>query len=257
MVRSKYVSAENFLSKYDPRCATEMISTLGKGGLMKADTPTLTIIKHAFGYKTATTFLSVFLKSVAKFHQLADKIDPETMYDIADCIMQEFYYLKASELVVFFQELKTSHFRDRNDEDRGKMYGVFSGQVIMDCLYKFKEERNRYIDEQKAEEQRRKHDEILANAASPEDVKKHLSKIISHGGNSLLESVAVGNGWMTKQEANDARRAHLRGINKDTITEFKKESASDAERRRKNNEELYKRLEAEQREKEHRKNLGL
>lgn len=198
MVRSKYGNINNIMSRYSPDNIRTMVQTHGKAGMINADTPSLTIMKYAFGDKAVNTFLGVHLFETAKFYGMTDKADMSAMYQIADLIILDYYYLKISELVLFFQMLKAGHFRDSNDNDRGKMYGSFNGEVIMDCLYKFKQERDKYLDEKKSEENKKNYDRMVQESATKSERKEALQKgLKEHPENAQM---LLSLGWITKED---------------------------------------------------------
>ncbi len=231
-VLSKYKTPETFLNIYSPKNASSMIATNGRQGMMEADTPSLTTVKHAFGEKTVSTFLNAFLLDTASFYGMADaKSNPETIYGISDAISLEYYHFKVSELVLFFQLLKSGHFRDSNDNDRGKMYGSFNGEVVMDCLYKFKQERARFIDEQEAEKRREARERMNREAVPPPP-----------GALDLIRRTISSIGH---PEAQKRTLENTRHIDENHITEFKAPSAEDKALREKHEAEFYRMLELE------------
>lgn len=234
MVRSKYTSGENLLRIYNPSNSGIMIQKNGKAAMMSAETPSLTIVMHSFGGKVVSTFLSSFLIDAAKFFGLADKIDGFTINSIAESIMTEYYYLKISELTLFFHLLKSGHFRDRFGEDRSRMYGSFSGEIIMDCLFKFKQERAKYLDELEAMRKIQERDDMLKNAVPPPPgVINLVSSTITSIGHT---------GQRAKRTLNE-----MKSIDEKHITKFDPMSESEKIRRSNNNAEFYRMLEEQQR----------
>ena len=211
MARYKYKDASTFLTKYHPENAFAMITENGTSGMFDADVPTLTILKYAFGAEAVKTFTNCFMRDAIKFNGMYDKVDPSVVASVSEVIQTEYYYLKASELVLFFHWLKSGHFRDRNDDDRGKMYGTFNGEVIMDCLYKFKQERARHLDEVETAKRNKEREEMNKNCVpAPPGVLDLIGKTIASIGHP------------TKRKLEDFRH-----IDKDHITTFRPKTADE------------------------------
>lgn len=129
--------------------------------------PTLTIAKLSYGESSVTELIASHLQRLAAAFGIAATAMQIDM--IAQDIISGYGYLKVSEIALFFKMLREGKFR-KGDNDRGKMYGVLNGEVIMDCLYQFT---HSYRDEIlcKAEDELRKKvkEEADMKAASPQE----------------------------------------------------------------------------------------
>ena len=79
----------------------------------------------------------------------AKKFNPtfQQVLELSVMIRVEYYYLKASELLLFFFKLKTGEY--------GTFYGVVDPMVIMSALIEFKAYRKRQLEKYDREEQER------------------------------------------------------------------------------------------------------
>lgn len=131
--------------------------------------PSLSIVKFTYGLDNALGLISMYLLDSAIFFGNANA-SASQFYDIAGLIDTEVHYMKITELMLFFHMMKLGKFRDRNGADRGKMYGNFNGEVIMDCLYAFKQWRNEElerIERRKRAQDALSHEEDIVHDATP------------------------------------------------------------------------------------------
>ncbi len=149
-----YKDAENFLHVFSP-ANTEKYIRLGTPDkmIMSQTAPTLTVIRYAYGIKTEAAFLNALLLDTARFFGNVDNASSAQLDSVADMISTYHFDLKATEIMLFFSMFKAGKFRSRNGDNRGKMYGGFSGETIADCLFKFREYRAGVID--KLEQEKR------------------------------------------------------------------------------------------------------
>ena len=108
------------------------------------DAPTLSVMKHAFGDNFPTMWLMPQIFDICEFAGVR-KIDDAQNLATARMIAQEYGYLKASELLLFFYRFKTGKY--------GRFYGSVDPMVIMTALSEFMREREleimRHEDEQR------------------------------------------------------------------------------------------------------------
>ena len=90
--------------------------------------------------------------------------------EMSKMILSRYYFLKLSELMLFFQRLKYG--------DYGEMYGCIDAVRIMRALRTFFDERNQIIEKIEQRERERKMEEDRKNAVSYEEyteIKKRKS----------------------------------------------------------------------------------
>lgn len=158
--------------------------------------PTLNIARETFGNASVMMFLKQHLYLLAKFYGVTT--NDEQINDIAYVITTEAGNLKTTELMLFFQMFKEGYFRN-GDDNRAKMFGSFNGDVISDCLYKFKfEYRNRIIDKHEGE-QRKKQREIDDAKAMTYDERLTFCLCQSFVNKDFLEFIKK-NKWLKEKD---------------------------------------------------------
>lgn len=115
------------------RCFSAPVATLSE--LAQIYSPTLTEV-----------WLRIQIRDLAEFSGVKDKPSVEQLSDVAKVIIAEFYYLKITELMVFFQMFKSGKF--------GRFYGAVDGLVITEAIWEFldyRTEQLRIIDHRRQE----------------------------------------------------------------------------------------------------------
>lgn len=111
--------------------------------------PTLVDIRRIWGNQCSETWIEIQLRDLAEYSGAREKPNILQLEEAARMICEEFYYLKLSELMLFFARYKTGHY--------GKFYGSVDLMAITEALQEFKlwrfDEINR-IEERQATEKR-------------------------------------------------------------------------------------------------------
>jgi hypothetical protein len=124
---------EDFGRAYNPdylitRCkgmTIEDINTL----CLFAETPTLSEIRATYGKNAPIVWLMAQLNSLSEFCGAKEKMDVKTAERTAFIICTNYYYLKASELLLFFYKFSTGRY--------GRFYGTTDPQIILQALSTF------------------------------------------------------------------------------------------------------------------------
>ena len=103
------------------------------------DAPALSEINMAYGEMTATMWLVPQLYDLSEYCGCKDKLQGKSLEECASVIATEFYWLKVSELMLFFHRFKSGRY--------GKFYGSVDPMVITTSLRSFLLERAYEIDE--------------------------------------------------------------------------------------------------------------
>lgn len=106
------------------------------------DYPTLSQLK-VYGNKTPSVWLMPHLLNLSEFCGCKDKLTGRVVEELADIIAGEWFYLKVSELMLFFYKFKAGYY--------GKFYGAVDPLVITTSLREFVAERNDAISRKDAE----------------------------------------------------------------------------------------------------------
>lgn len=96
--------------------------------------PTLGMLNAAYGKETASMWLVLHLTDLSEYCGCRDKISGYQLKECSRIIAREFYYLKVSEIMLFFYEFKSGLY--------GKFYGSVDPLIITTSLRSFLTRRN-------------------------------------------------------------------------------------------------------------------
>lgn len=105
--------------------------------------PTLAEIRKNYGDKVPTSWLIPQLYNLSEYCGVKEKLEGAPLKETAFVIATEFYYLKISEIMLFFHRFKTGRY--------GRFYGNVDPLVIVTSLREFMKERAIAIDRHEAE----------------------------------------------------------------------------------------------------------
>lgn len=134
---------DRFLLQYNPNaqkgiCTDKRLCFFGRF-------PTLTMLNNAYGKNFAIVWLIPQITDVSEFCGCKDKITPAQVEQCATLIAQNYFYLKISELMLFFNRFKSGVY--------GRFYGSVDPFVIIVALRDFMRERNdAYFDHENEKE---------------------------------------------------------------------------------------------------------
>lgn len=128
-----------------------------------ADVPTLANVRAEYGEQVARDWLIIQLNDYQNFLGIKEenKACLNTIKELAAMIVNRYFYLKLSELLLFMQQLKYGDYTE--------MYGVFDATKILKAIKRFLEERGVIIDREVAKRQREELESYQANAVSYEE----------------------------------------------------------------------------------------
>jgi len=143
---ARYGDRQTFLSKFNPDlqmriCKDKQLCFFG-------DAPVLSELNMTYGEMTATMWLIPQLYDLSEYCGCKEKLQGRPLEQCASVIAAEFFYLKVSELMLFFYRFKTGRY--------GRFYGAVDPLVITSALRDFIRERNDVIflhDQQERERQ--------------------------------------------------------------------------------------------------------
>ena len=101
-VGRRYGTREQFMQKMSPRFQPYAAQNPERAYF--GDAPTLAVVNRTYGDNTATIWLIPQINSVTRFCK--DKVTDEVTEELAISIAVRYYYLKTSELMMFFQNYK-------------------------------------------------------------------------------------------------------------------------------------------------------
>lgn len=124
-------------------------------------------MRQTYGDDFPGTWLMAQILDLVAFSNSKGTLSGQPAEFLADAIANEYYYLKASELLLFFYRFKTGAY--------GKFYGCVDPMMIMQGLQQFIKERNFAISEHEKELERMER-ERLAHDASIVDCEEYCRK---------------------------------------------------------------------------------
>nr|DAK27569.1 MAG TPA: bacterial xenogeneic silencer [Caudoviricetes sp.] len=154
-------AAEELLKQYNPSLQPKYCQYPKRCILGKA--PTLHDIKALYGAKTVESWLIIQLNDFNESVNFKEdkKIQIPNMVQIARMTIAKFYYLKLSEVMLFFFNLKLGEY--------GKLYGRIDTITFFTALKQFFTDRGELIDQAIKEKQRAERDEAEKHAISYEE----------------------------------------------------------------------------------------
>ena len=125
--------------------------------------PTLAEIRRDYGKEIAIKWLVIELNDFNSFVGVSEerKMDVKLMQSVSDMIIATYFYLKLSEILLFFQKLKYGEY--------GEMYGGVDPMRIMSAMRLFINDRNIIIDREDRRKQEEKRKEDMKNAITYEE----------------------------------------------------------------------------------------
>ena len=123
--------------------------------------PSLANLSSQFDRKYPVAWLMAHLHDLSEFCGCKDKLSGHPLQQCAGIIAANFYWLKVSELMLFFHRFKSGRY--------GKFYGSVDPITIMAALKEFCRERNTAYCAREKEEAQRRMEESRKNACTWED----------------------------------------------------------------------------------------
>ena len=138
------------------------------------DYSTLAKIKAEYGEQVVYDWLAVHLNNYQNFVGVKEenKASYDTIKEVAKMIHNRYYYLKITELMLFFQRLKYG--------DYGEMYGSVDAVRILRAIRSFVDDRNQIIEKIEQRERERKMEEDRKNAVSYEEYTEIKKRMNNH-----------------------------------------------------------------------------
>lgn len=158
-LREKFGTLNDFLARYNPDMQVAVAET-GDQWLTK-NFPTLAQMKRDYGETAPTQWLMLQLQNLSEYCGCRDKFSVEQCHECARVIQASYYYLKISELLRFFFDMKAGKY--------GKFYGALDPMVVTTSLCEFIDYRNSRLVRIEQEEAERKRAEDTKNAITHDE----------------------------------------------------------------------------------------
>lgn len=144
---TRYGDGKKFAETFNPdlqRACAENIERSFSG-----DAPTIASLRSAYSTEQVRVWILAQLENLNAYAGTKNKMNPDQMMMLSDIIMVEYFYFKASELLLFFYQFKTGKY--------GELYGSVDPLRISSALIEFAAYRSDMIFriEQKQKEEQR------------------------------------------------------------------------------------------------------
>ena len=156
LVRQKYGGREDFLLKLNP--SVQIFAARNPERAFFGEAPTLAIMRKTYGDGFPATWLLPQILDLVVYSNSKGTLNEQQQEFLAEAIANEYYFLKASELQLFFYRFKTGAY--------GHFYGVVDPMKIMEGLKQFMKERASEIERHESELRDREREEDSKNAIS-------------------------------------------------------------------------------------------
>lgn len=122
--------------------------------------PTLALVQKTYRV-SASYWLVPQLMNLSQFCGSNNKLQGKALEECAELIAQNYYYLKTSEIMLFFYRFKLGKY--------GRFYGSVDPIIIMQAIQEFVTyDRNKAIEDREHEQRRMEYAESIKNAVSYE-----------------------------------------------------------------------------------------
>lgn len=142
--------AKQLMKKYSPDLTVNLRDTYSLENIyLGEEHPELSVMAAAYGRKNAKMWIAIQIHSFAKYCCAKKPFPPAVCFDLATQILNEFPYLKTTELMIWIAQMKTGRW--------GHIYsGTLDPMQIGEFLHKFVAERFKQIEylERKREQER-------------------------------------------------------------------------------------------------------
>ncbi len=144
---TRYGDGRKFAETFNPdlqrACSENLVRSF------TGDAPTIAALRSAYPERQVRVWILAHLENLNIYAGAKNKMNPDQMMMLSDVIMTEYFYLKASELLLFFYQFKTGKY--------GELYGSVDPLRISSALIEFAAYRSDMIFriEQKQKEEQR------------------------------------------------------------------------------------------------------
>ena len=156
-----YGDSDRFLKTLNPSIQIQVAANVERAYMGKA--PRLSAVCGAYSQEVAETWLMAQLENMNDFCGVKQKMTIPQMTELAKMLIVEVYYLKVTELMLFFHRFKAGKY--------GEFFGVVDPQRIMSGLNAFLRERIEEIAQ---------YERLVAQKRIEEEAKQRDERCITH-----------------------------------------------------------------------------
>lgn len=158
---SRYHDTQGLLAKANPSMQRWCVQNTDQ--CFFGDFPSLSQLK-ALSPNTPSLWLIPQLVDLSEYCGVRDKLTDSQLEDLAYIISHKYYFLKISEVMLFFFQFKSGQY--------GRFYGTVDPLIITEALKDFCIERGKVIDRHDREEKQRLREQAAAEAVTWEEYRE-------------------------------------------------------------------------------------
>lgn len=159
LVREQFGNKAEFLTKFNP--GTQIAAAKNTEWAFFGNSPSLVIMNKTYGENMATMWLMPQIFDLVVYCNSKGTLNEQQIQFLAEAIANEYFYLKASELLLFFYRFKLGRY--------GQFYGMVDPMRVTMALEEFLKERSMEIARREREEEESRHNSIAEGAISPSE----------------------------------------------------------------------------------------
>ncbi len=168
-IHGRYGDGKKFAETFNPdlqrACSENLLRTF------TGDAPTIAALRSAYPERQVRVWILAQLENLNQYAGTKNKMEPGQMKMLAEIIMTEYFYLKASELLLFFYQFKAGKY--------GELYGSVDPLRISSALVEFAAYRRDMIfrieQKQKEEQKQVEEEKRIQTAITWEEYQKRKS----------------------------------------------------------------------------------
>jgi len=146
---ARYPDGASLMADYSPDKISLIMAITDQRRIFLGQAPELAVVSKLYGQKVTLSWLQVMLVRVNEYAGVKEKLSVIAMQDMANMITGMAWYLRMSEMMLFFAYLMSGRY--------GKFYGAIDPVAIGDALWQFLQYRTaqmEYLERQDEERQR-------------------------------------------------------------------------------------------------------
>ena len=143
---TKYPTPETFMSDYNQDLQGKLlrIGATHAGLAINHNIPSLGLLSFTYGDETPVEWLVIQFGSLNDFAEVKSKISNGQIYELANLVLSEYYYLNAAEILFFIGRFKMGYY--------GTFYGAIDPMKITNALMQYARERRQDMERYEKEQ---------------------------------------------------------------------------------------------------------
>lgn len=144
----KYPTPEIFMMDYnqDLQGKLLLVGATHAGLAINHNIPSLGLLSSTYGDETPVEWLVIQFGSLNDFAEVKSKISNGQIYELANLVLSEYYYLNSAEILFFIGRFKMGYY--------GTFYGTIDPMKITNALMQYVRERRQDMDRYEREQYR-------------------------------------------------------------------------------------------------------